>query len=142
VLERVSVEEREVQWRRWLRDQGRRSRTLVAERRGRVEGVCSVAIPARDPDEGPEVAEIPLLYVAPDAWRHGVGTALMRRALAEIEASGRRRAVVWVLEGNERAIRFYEALGWRLDGGRDRWTPPDYPGLQLPVVSLRIELGG
>jgi GNAT superfamily N-acetyltransferase len=140
VLDRVSVDQREEQWRRWLGDEARGSRTLLAGRGGRVEGFCSLAIPARGSNEGADVAEIPVLYVAPEAWRHGVGAALMSRALAEAEARGLRSAVVWVLDGNERAIRFYEALGWQLDGGRDEWAPADYLDLRLPVVSLRIEL--
>ena len=31
---------------------------------------------------------------------------------------GCEEVVVWVLEGNERAIRFYESFGFRFDGGK------------------------
>jgi hypothetical protein len=65
----------------------------------------------------------------------------MTRALAEMAAAGFARALVWVLEGNDRAIAFYEATGWRLDGGRDQWTPQVEGADPLPTVSLRIEVG-
>ena len=33
-----------------------------------------------------------------------------------MRSSGFRRALLWVLEGNERAERFYRAAGWEADG--------------------------
>src|SRR5436190_6476720 len=140
LLNRLSVDERERQWREWLGDPGRRSRTLVAGRHGRVEGFCSVAMPARGADEGSDLAEIPAFYVAPEAWRRGVGSALMARALAEIRAAGFARAVIWVLDGNDRAVAFYGTMGWRRDGGRDQWTPQVEGAEPMPVISLRIAL--
>jgi GNAT superfamily N-acetyltransferase len=139
VLDRLSVDEREEQWRRWLGDPARGSRTLVAGRE-RVEGFCSVAMPARSPKEGAGVAEIPAFYVAPGSWRGGVGTALMRRALDEMGGAGYTEALVWVLDGNDHAVAFYEASGWRLDGERDEWTPQVEGAEPLPAVSLRIDL--
>jgi GNAT superfamily N-acetyltransferase len=139
VLDRLSVEARAARWAGWLGDPARGSRTLVAGRERRVEGFCSVAMPARGAaGVGSSVAEITAFYVAPAAWRHGVGAALMRRALSEIEAAGLNGAIAWVLERNERAIAFYGALGWSRDGARDRWSPPDHPEVRLPVVRLRI----
>ena len=47
-------------------------------------------------------------------WGLGVGRALMEAALANL--SGYSRACVWVLRGNERAIRFYRRCGFSPDG--------------------------
>ena len=33
-----------------------------------------------------------------------------------MRSSGFGEAILWVLEGNERAERFYRAAGWELDG--------------------------
>jgi GNAT superfamily N-acetyltransferase len=140
-LARIAVPEREPRWREWLSDRTRPS-TLVAGYGDRIEGFCSVAMPARSVEEASDLAEIPALYVAPGAWRRGVGAALMTRALDEMAEAGFARALVWVLEGNDRAIAFYEASGWRLDGGRDEWTPQIEGADPLPIVSLRIEVGG
>ena len=43
----------------------------------------------------------------------GVGYALFETAI------GDRAAYLWVLANNERAIRFYERQGFRLDGTED-----------------------
>jgi len=55
------------------------------------------------------------LYVDPEAWGGGLGRALIveaERRLAEHHSA----ATLWVLTGNTRARRFYEAAGWRSDG--------------------------
>jgi GNAT superfamily N-acetyltransferase len=54
------------------------------------------------------------LYVRAPWWGTGVGSALFDAAV------GTRSAYLWVLEGNDRAIRFYERQGFRFDGtGQD-----------------------
>jgi GNAT superfamily N-acetyltransferase len=69
----------------------------------------------------PGVGELRALYVDPEAWRAGLGAALIveaERRLAQHHAA----ATLWVLTGNTRARRFYEAAGWQPDGTarRDR----------------------
>ena len=56
------------------------------------------------------------LYIDLDALGQGVGHALMSHALSTFAAWGCERANLWVLEGNSRAIRFYERQGWRCTG--------------------------
>jgi GNAT superfamily N-acetyltransferase len=66
-------------------------------------------------DEG-EVGLVYLLYVLPEHWGHGVGTALMRAGMNELRELGMGDAVLWVLRDNLHARRFYERLGWTSDG--------------------------
>ena len=42
----------------------------------------------------------------------------MATALNRLACAGYADATLWVLEGNDRAIAFYEAAGWRPDGVR------------------------
>ena len=56
------------------------------------------------------------LYVRPRAWGGGLARRLHAAAVEELERRGGERARLWVLEGNERARRFYERHGWRADG--------------------------
>lgn len=63
--------------------------------------------PCRDKDL-PEARELWALYVLPDHWRGGSGTALLRAA-GPLD-------VVWVLEGNARGRAFYERHNFRPDG--------------------------
>jgi GNAT superfamily N-acetyltransferase len=63
----------------------------------------------------PSAGELGAFYVDPPVWGTGVGRALIieaERRLAERHAV----AGLWVLAGNVRARRFYEAGGWRADG--------------------------
>src|SRR5256885_13605031 len=64
VLDRLSVDEREEQWRQWLGDPAPGARTLIAGR-GRVEGFCSGARPARGPQGGARGAGVPAVSAAP-----------------------------------------------------------------------------
>jgi len=45
----------------------------------------------------------------------GYGYALLRDAEEALATMGRRDLALWVLEGNDRARRFYERAGWRDD---------------------------
>jgi ribosomal protein S18 acetylase RimI-like enzyme len=69
--------------------------------------------------------EIYELFVEPDLVATGVGDALFRESLARLEGSGFRAATLWVLEGNERARRFYERQGLHADGATRTTTMDD-----------------
>ena len=74
---------------------------------------------SRDIDR-PNEGEILALYVDPDAWGRGVGHTLMVSDCAYLRKMSFEMANLWVLEGNQRAIRFYETDGWSSDGhGRE-----------------------
>ena len=72
--------------------------------------------PSRDP-VAPRLGEIDTIAVDPCHWRTRVGTALGSVALRYLAADGYGEAIVWTVEGYERGIAFYEAMGWRRDGG-------------------------
>jgi ribosomal protein S18 acetylase RimI-like enzyme len=70
---------------------------------------------SRDADaEG--LAEIYALYVDPGRYGAGVGRKLMVDARERLQGLGFDAAVLWVLQGNDRAASFYEGEGWRPDG--------------------------
>jgi ribosomal protein S18 acetylase RimI-like enzyme len=62
---------------------------------------------------GDRMAELESLAVAEDDRGHGVGRALMDAAYAVMRELGATELMLYVLEGNEGAIRFYERLGMR-----------------------------
>ena len=77
----------------------------VAERDGSIVGMAIAS-----------GAELRDLYVVPAAWGTGVATELMTAALDWIAARGAQEALLWVVEENRRARRFYEREGWAADG--------------------------
>lgn len=85
---------------------------LVAKEGERVIGFAGYG-PYRD-DTMPGCGEVYAIYVLRQYHGQGVGPALMQEALARLTDYD--RVAVWVLRGNERAIRFYEKCGFRFDG--------------------------
>lgn len=69
--------------------------------------------------------DLDALYVAPEAQRRGVGSALFRRAQEERPDGFE----FWVFRDNERARMFYEAHGARMlletDGAKNEERTPD-----------------
>lgn len=56
------------------------------------------------------------LYVVPERWKSGVGSALHDLALERLRERGCRQAKLWTLEENWIARRFYEKRGWTPNG--------------------------
>ncbi len=102
---------------RWRRDLSEPvpQRWWVAELRGLVVGFVGVG-PSRDPID-PELGELDTIAVDPSCWRTGIGRRLMAVALRHLTADGYREAVLWTLSEYDRGQKFYEAVGWRPDGG-------------------------
>ena len=90
-------------------------RWWVAECTGSIAGFVGIG-PSRDPVD-PRLGELDSIAICPVYWRKGIGKALMSVALRYLAADGYDEAVVWTVEGYERGIAFYEATGWRRDGG-------------------------
>jgi len=63
-----------------------------------------------------QVGELYALYVHPAWWSTGTGRALMDHVLAKVSRAGFPDIMLWVLERNARARRFYERAGFRPDG--------------------------
>ena len=116
-----------------------RHRLLVAGSRGEVHGVVDAG-PARDddgptgPDGLPATGEVRSLYVDPSVQGRGLGGVLLAAAIAVLVAQGSAELVLWVVEGNVRARRFYERRGWAADGGRKVTAVADEA---LPEVRYR-----
>jgi GNAT superfamily N-acetyltransferase len=133
-LDELRPEERAAGWERGLRRDRARDPVLVAERDGRVVGFA-VLRAAEDPEGAGELAAI---NVDPDHWGTGAGRALLAAAHAELARLGYREAVLWVLPGNRRARRFYEAAGWVADGAE---RTDEVFGVMVPEVRYRRRLG-
>ncbi|WP_330630198.1 GNAT family N-acetyltransferase [Halocatena halophila] len=87
-----------------------RSRFIVAVTMTGVAGFAVVA-PVND---AADVYGLSWLYVDPDHWRRGIGTRLLARIKRAVQRQNGRRIRLGVLAGNQRAIDFYERMGfWR-----------------------------
>ena len=109
--------------------------TYVAEIDGSFAGYCYVAAPSREADLGRDSAELVAMYVDPEHWRRGVGSALMEAALERLTGLPYAAAVLWTFKRNDRAIRFYEGYDWRPDGAEKI-----HPRTGEPAIRMRRSL--
>jgi GNAT superfamily N-acetyltransferase len=138
-LDQLDIERRRAGWERSIAETDwPRSGTLVAtEANGTVVGFANIG-PARDGDGDPLViGELAAIYLLPEAWGSGIGRRLMLAAVNVLRDAGFAEAILWVLEGNERAQRFYEIGGWQLDGVTKDAQIAD---MSLPEVRYRLVL--
>jgi ribosomal protein S18 acetylase RimI-like enzyme len=114
VLDALDMDRRETVWNSQLATQPHG--IAVAESEKEIIGFCCF-IPSRDKDSKPEeIGEIAAIYVQPEFWRSGAGTVLCRHALNEARLRNYSAVTLWVLASNLVARKFYEAMGFRLDG--------------------------
>lgn len=96
---------------------------LVAEADGHVVGFCHGVL--ADGEDAKREGDILRLYVHPDHWDHGVGTALLEAVEHELEAQGSEELHAMVLADNERGNAFYEEHGFRKEGEAETRIGPE-----------------
>ena len=106
-----SLAESEANWRRTLLGVAHGDPTVLVAGEGPLQGLI---VGVRQASEWPGAAEVTLLQVARSSRRRGLGAALMREMAARLARAGAAALIVRVLEVNEGARRFYEALGAEL----------------------------
>jgi GNAT superfamily N-acetyltransferase len=67
-------------------------------------------------DDKPLAGEIAAIYLTQEYWGKGFGREMMNFARAHLKRMGYSEIILWVLEENKRAIRFYEKYGFTFDG--------------------------
>ena len=67
---------------------------------------------------GDQLGHVGALFVSPDRFGSGVGTALLHAAADELCHEGATTAFLWTLADDARTVSFYENRGWRRDGAR------------------------
>ena len=91
-----------------------RASATVAVDGSEVIGFASVGPELTDPDSG--IGHLYAIYLLADWWGKGVGHLLHTAGLQALSGVGFETAILWVLDGNARAIAFYQREGWRFDG--------------------------
>jgi len=92
--------------------------TVVALEGGIIRGFATTGRDRSGSDT--ETGELMALYVDPPAWGTGIGRRLIAAARQRLTEAGCTEAVLWVLDGNTRAERFYRRDGWHADGRRQQ----------------------
>jgi RimJ/RimL family protein N-acetyltransferase len=79
----------------------------------------------REPDMSLSEYYIEFMWVARESGntnirKHGVGEYMLLSRLDELRRTGLKRVYLWVLTGNDTAVRLYERVGFTLTGERQR----------------------
>lgn len=117
LLDALSIEDRTIGWKERIENSSDDMHTLVVEADSLVVGWCTVG-PTRDKDTSNEVGELYGIYIAPEFIGKGLGKDLMVDSLQRLKDDGFKKATLWVLGTNEKARRFYEREGWKIEGGK------------------------
>ena len=100
---------------KWVKSLGAKDRThFAAELEEKLIGTASVC-PSRWENHR-DCGEIVSIYFLPEHMGKGYGRALLERCIGELEKQGFDRIILWVLEENSRARRFYEKNGFVCTG--------------------------
>lgn len=89
---------------------------LICETEGRIIGAASFGARRDCPDA--QTGELYSIYVLPECWRTGAGSALFEAVRNELRADGYSSMFLWTLSENRRARRFYEKMGMNAIGAR------------------------
>lgn len=83
---------------------------LIAVENGRMIGTAGICESRWEQYHG--YGEIVSIYFLPEYIGKGHGQALLNRCVEELNGKGYKNILLWVLEDNQRARRFYEKNGF------------------------------
>ena len=123
---------------RWISGINMNGRTDIgAFEDGRIVGTASFG--ALRWEKFSDWGEIVSVYLLPEYMGRGVGSAFMERCTAELRALGCSRILLWVLEENVRARRFYEKQGFTATG---EYMDDNIGGRDLREIMYVLEIQG
>jgi GNAT superfamily N-acetyltransferase len=114
-LDGLDETERAEKWAQWLKDS--HGPVLIAfDEKGKAGGFANFGklrtpLPGQSAIRPLYTGELYAIYILAPYWRRGLGRVLMKHTAEGLAAMKHRSMCLWVLEGNERAINFYKALG-------------------------------
>ena len=120
-LDSLTVEQRTKDWEGWIA--AGESEVFIAEEGGTPAGFVVIGRtktppPGSSPIRPSHSGEVYALYLHPDFWRKGIGTALIKHAARELKDRKHSTVCLWVLDANVRAKSFYEKMGGQKIGNK------------------------
>ena len=133
VLDRIDVDQRAASWRRVLVDRSKYALVAYDVTHHDIVGLCDAGRSRSDPGMG----EVYRMYLEHHARRHGLGREMFEQVTDWLRSQELRSLVIWVLDNNHHARRFYEAMGGRA-GRRMASSVSGFPVVELAYVWDRL----
>ncbi len=134
VLDRIDVGQRTTSRRRILEDPSVLTLVAYDTTHHDIVGFCDAG---RSRGRAPYAGEIYAIYIEHHAKRYGLGTEMFERVCTWLREQNLRSLIIWVLDNNHHARRFYEAMGGR-EAMRMQSTVGGFPVIELSYVWDRI----
>lgn len=133
---RLNRDHRVDSWRKLLAE-GPSTVTLAEVEDGnRLMGFVSSGPGRDDATIGLPDLEVMALYVRAEIYGTGIGYMLLRSAISSAAA------YLWVLQGNERAVHFYERQGFSFDGAEKKaWTGTEQRMVRRGLPAIKSNEG-
>lgn len=90
-------------------------KVLILQEAGQIIGFAHFG-PTDEAFQPAGTAKLYAIYLLAESWGKGHGRALLEQMLDYLAEDDFQTVMLWVLEGNERAIRFYEQAGFVANG--------------------------
>ena len=133
VLDNLSEEEIADKFKKEIEQKG--YTFYCAEYEGKIIGHFNIR---RSHDEDkPNAGEVHGIYLIEEFWGKGYGKKMMSCAIDSLKQMGYNEIILWVLEENNRARRFYEKCGFVFDGTKKE----EIIGKPLIEIRYTINLG-
>ncbi|HUS30809.1 MAG TPA: GNAT family N-acetyltransferase [Kofleriaceae bacterium] len=135
VLDRIDVGQRAASRRQIISDRSIYQLVAYDLTHGDIVGLCDAGPSRRPLPSLPTHAtgEVYAIYLVQHAKRHGLGQEMFEQVMAHFARNGIRQMVVWVLDNNHHARRFYETLGGR-ESSRLQTRVGGFPVTELAYV--------
>ena len=134
VLARIDVDQRAASWHRVLQDPGLLVLVAYDTTHHDIVGLCDAGPSRRDASHAGEIYRF---YLEHHARRHGLGSEMFAQVTDWLRSRGLASLIIWVLDNNHHARRFYEAMGGRA-GPRVGSTVSGFPVVELAYVWDRL----
>jgi len=110
VLERIDVDQRVSSWRRTLQDPSILTLVAYDTTHHDIVGLCDAG---RTRGDSRYAAEVYRIYIEHHAKRYGLGREMFEQVTDWLRSQQLHSLIIWVLDNNHHARRFYEAMGGR-----------------------------
>jgi GNAT superfamily N-acetyltransferase len=110
VLARIDVDQRAASWRKTLQDPSVLKLVAYDTTHHDIVGLCDAG---RSRNAAAHTGEVYRMYLEHHARRHGLGREMFERVTAWLRSRELGSLVIWVLDTNHHARRFYAAMGGR-----------------------------
>lgn len=113
ILEKITAEKRQIYFEKALTE-GWEEDAIIFKDNEAVGLICIGK--CRDTDKPGAYGEIWGIYLLPEYWKMGIGSELINWGINELKKRNYNKVILWVLEENISARKFYEKIGFKHDG--------------------------